>query len=60
MANTVMNVALSDAYKANLTAGGSGNGAYAWAFAFDGTPATKLRRSPWSPTASQRSTRSSI
>ena len=42
MANTVMNVALSDTYKTNLTAGGSGNGVYAWAFAFDGTPATKL------------------
>ena len=42
MASTVMNVALSDAYKATLTQGGSGNGIYAWAFAFDGTPATKL------------------
>ncbi|MCA0246624.1 MAG: DUF4114 domain-containing protein [Proteobacteria bacterium] len=35
MANTVMNVALSDAYKTTLTQGGSGNGIYAWAFAFD-------------------------
>lgn len=46
MANTVMNVALSDTYKANLTAGGSGNGVYAWAFAFDNAPgassATKM------------------
>lgn len=42
MATTVMNVALSDTYRTNLTTGGSGNGVYAWAFAFDGTPATKL------------------
>ena len=43
MANTSMNFTLSSTLLGNLTKGGAGNGAYVYAFAFDGTG--KLLRS---------------